>query len=176
VHRHQRETQSAIGPTSADELTRSPAVVGGEDDPEGRYDDVEFRVRVWQRLRIADIEADVEPVFRRTGTSTFDPVLRNVDSCDPRAGPRSEQGRTAGSRPYVQNRLAGPRVNELEDGRLRADVSALEPFPRPGNTFTCSGARPRSSVHWRRLCLFAALDLPARNSWLFFVDRESSLG
>jgi len=176
VHRHQRETQSAIGPTSADELTRSPAVVGGEDDPEGRYDDVEFRVRVWQRLRIADIEADVEPVFRRTGTSTFDPVLRNVDYCYPRAGPRSEQGRTAGSRPYVQNRLAGPRVNELEDGRLRADVSALEPFPRPGNTFTCSGARPRSSVHWRRLCLFAALDLPARNSWLFFVDRESPFG
>jgi hypothetical protein len=37
-------------------------VLRGEDDAEGRDDDVEGGIRVWEALRIADVESDIDAI------------------------------------------------------------------------------------------------------------------
>ena len=129
VRRHQRETQPTAGFADTRELACRLSLVCREDDTEGRQDDVEGSIRVWQGLRIANVETDIEALVLSTGPSTLDAILGDVDPCYGRTGVRGQQRKPPGSRTDVKDGLVATRPDELDEGCLRTDVPAFETLP-----------------------------------------------
>jgi hypothetical protein len=100
-------------------------VIRCEDRAEDRRDDVEGRVLVWERLRIADLERNRHA--GRLRTRRFDHPWRNVDADDLRSGPSSPDRDRAGAGGDVEPVDARGRL----EARYHLVVDRREPLRQP---------------------------------------------
>jgi hypothetical protein len=107
------QPEPAAEPADARELTCDGFVVGGEDRSEARRDDVEARIRVGKRLRVALVPANRQTVG--LCARLLEQRRRDVDADDLRARTSRANGDRARSGRDVEPALPRPRLEPRDD-------------------------------------------------------------
>lgn len=124
-----REREPSARAADARRLCGRAGVVVGEDQPEGRRDDVEARIRIGQGLAVALVESDLEPrLLLGRGTSLGELVRGDVQPGDLRPGASGDQCDAAGATPEVAEALAGSRGELGDDSLVRRLEGGRDPL------------------------------------------------
>src|SRR5215218_9465928 len=124
------EAEATSRPADARELAGDGVMIRGEDDADGRGDDVEGRIFVRQVLAVADVKADCVPLLGCHAPRRLDEPRREVESDDVGASAGGADGDGARAGRDVEPALPGTGGKLLDEVVMQGREGLGDALPR----------------------------------------------